>query len=178
MGLLETITKYTKYIHKPNLLPMKSILILLAIILVQLGCKPEGQTRVHTIIINKSNQNIKIYPYYKGNIDTMGIELIPKNQTVKVHGGGGRAKFKGPSYATNMMFYDSCFVVFDDSINSFHYKQTIPGSHPKAIQFENPRNLFNEKNYECIILSEDRYTIQVEYQFTFAEQDYLYAKGN
>jgi hypothetical protein len=126
--------------------------------------------------MNTSIHKIKIMPYYKGNIYLEGVKNIPENSSSEVLFSRNRGKSAGLSYATDLMFSDSLFVLYDDSICAVHYPQNLTGDNPQAIKYDNTRNLFNEKNYQYKIISEEKYKIHTEYTFTFTEQDYLDAK--
>ncbi|WP_045459713.1 hypothetical protein [Sporocytophaga myxococcoides] len=155
---------------------MKTIHILF-IIWVLPSCRDKESTHSESFIINTSNHEIKILPYDDGNLINGDIKSIPANSTIKVLALTTRGKSTGPSYANNIMFFDSLNIVFDDTISSVHYRQNLSGDNPEAIKFENNRNLYNEDNYVRKVVMEKKHYISTEYSFTFTEQDYLNAKN-
>ena len=152
---------------------MKTIHILF-IIWVLSSCRDKESTHSESFIINASNHEIKIQPYDDGNLINGNIKSIPANSTIKVLALTTRGKSTGPSYATNIMFFDSLNIVFDDTLYSVHYRQNLSGNNPRAIKFENNRNIYIEDNYVQKVVMEKKHYISTEYSFTFTEQDYLY----
>jgi hypothetical protein len=70
---------------------------------------------------------------------------------------------------------DSMVVTWDDTINVVHYYYQSEGDNPKAIQFSDPRNIFNTDNYEKEVKNLKCNGMITNQEYSFLEEDYLYA---
>ena len=153
---------------------MKYISICLVTLLL-FQCTTERKTGYVSYIENKS-AHIILLSYYKAGLLSASKSVTVSPYIVKeVLSTGG---MDAVSYPTEIMLneFDSLVVTFSNKRTAVHYGYSKLGDNANAILFENPRNLFNKKNWIEKIIVDKRKRSEKEYRFIFVEQDYLNAQ--
>ena len=138
-------------------------------------CRPEGNHSAKTYLVNNTSVEINIGQYSQSQKSGEVYILKPKHN-ISVVGNGGRGKSAGYSLATEISFYDSVVVVFNNADSAVHYRYNTTGNNPKAIKSSDQRSLYNRDAYSKRIVNEDKHTQSTEYTYTFTEKDYLNAQ--
>lgn len=153
---------------------MKCIyLYLVALLLSQ--CTTERKT-VYVSNIENNTSHMIFLSYFKAGVlrESKSVTVSPHIVKEVLSTGGMDAV----SYPTEIMLsdFDSLLVTFSDKKTAVHYTYSKTGGNANAILFDNPRNLFNKKNWVEKIIVDKRKRSEKEYRFIFVEQDYLDAQ--
>jgi hypothetical protein len=124
---------------------------------------------------NTSSTFIKL-TFYKNGVkqNYLMIDSIKANECKTVLHANGFGKSDGPNYVNDIISKDSVIIEFNNTVQAIHYGYFITTTpNPKAIVFNNTRNILNGVNWKYKIISETKYFKETELKFTFEEQDYL-----
>jgi len=136
------------------------------------ACSDATKTSTDTIFVNNSGHDIIITPYFQGAIyinDVLEIkqaEIETFNKTTR-----GLVK-TGTSYASWLLAADSIVVNYGNSIKKVHLSKKIVSNTAMALQFDEVRNILNEKSYIFRIKESSIRKQEVEYEYTFTKADY------
>jgi hypothetical protein len=148
--------------------------VLSIIMLISSACIIEGMGASQSFLINESNHQIKVIPYLNGLEQADAIKVVNPHETQMVFQMHERLKTMKPNYADILLLtYDSVKVVYDDQFAVWHLKTAA--KYPKEVSFDNTRNIMNTKNYVLILEKETNHSIAGHFNFTFTEQDFVYA---
>jgi hypothetical protein len=148
----------------------KSILIVLLTLSIH-GCRCKASLSSQTFITNSSTHQTELVPYKDGLAMNQKSILLRNSENKSFYtNNGGIFLFD--------IAVDSIEVVFDETIKAVHYSFEISksGKNPKAIKYNQPRNLHNSSSFELSVKEESKCNTIHEYKYTFTEQDYLNAK--
>lgn len=139
------------------------------------NCTPETSGFVISIIENKTAYNVSLTYYRYGKVqDDQTITLIPNETKTVLDTSPSDNRITYPHLIQTREF-DSLTVSFNTRM-AVHYNKRTVGSNPKAIGFDNNRNVFNENNWIEKIFRNSKNHFEAEYQYYITEEDYLNAE--
>lgn len=151
------------------------IIFYVILLIIVTSCRKESSYSTTNYMCNTSSTFIKL-TFYKNGVkqNYLMIDSIKANECKTVLHANGFGKSDGPNYVNNIISKDSVIIEFNNTVQAIHYGYfitTVPN--PKAILFNNTRNILNGVNWKYKIISETKYFKETELKFTFEEQDYL-----
>lgn len=146
------------------------------------GClvkdKHDGKTISYASLVNRSGVPVRIEVF--SSVDSLNgysISLMPSDSVqISQNIYMGLGKMNSPGF-NNMYFAyaDSMIITFDDSFVVTHYRDRPLAFSDKHYLLQDTRNLINIANWQQAF-DESKWQLTVYYSYTFAEQDYEYAK--
>jgi hypothetical protein len=136
-----------------------------------MGCPGGGKTVSHTIFVNNSGQRITITPYAYGNIMTNYLIEIENSSRYNFRTSDRGVSAGSGSYGARA-WPDSLVITYGNSARKIHLRNSITSTNTKAFEYDNKRNLINEKNYAFRITESASKYNELEYEYTFTKEDY------
>ena len=136
------------------------------------ACSDATKTSTDTIFVNNSGHDIIITSYFQGAIYINEVLEIKQAETETFNKTTRGLIKTGTSYVSWIMPVDSIVVNYGNSIKKVHFSNKIVSNNAKALQFENNRNILNEKNYIFRIKESSIRKQEVECEYTFTRADY------
>ena len=137
------------------------------------ACSDATKTSTNTIFVNNTGQHISFNKYFEGIASvspSVNLEIdISERETSSF---SQRGLSKGGTSYPSLNKGDSIVVTYGNSIKQVHLGIITTSSNTKAIKFDDPRNILNEKNYLFRIKESSRRSQKLEYEYTFTVEDY------
>ena len=140
------------------------------------ACKKDSVTLSNNVFINKTIHQINVIGYKDGLAQTQCSFSLSSNETKSVFTLNNRGIGNGLAFGGYFRYIDSFVVKFDNTYNISHYKPNLIGNNVKYYEFNTNRNLFNEGNFISLITKDEKYRRELDFNYTFIEQDYLDSK--
>ena len=141
------------------------------------SCTKEDSTNYYAYLKNTSSHQIKIVPYYSGNINQANIINLRPNEKKEIANGSGRGIQNNGGFSSQYIGgSDSLVVIFDSLYSITHYGNLPTTFSRKYYLYNSSRNLGNYLSYQLQVQNITAHLRENTYTFEFVEQDYLDAR--
>lgn len=144
------------------------------------GCSKEYNTDYKGVLKNPTRHSIKILPFVYGFVNPNDTILLQTGDSFIIAQGTFRGDVTSPAFVSYKFDgpVDSSYIIYDDSFIVVQYTNVIPDSFSKNYYlYDNPRNIWNSKNYEFSRIKLSKHHYLNYHQFIFTEEDYDFAKN-
>ncbi|MGE5316452.1 MAG: hypothetical protein ACM3ME_00545 [Chloroflexota bacterium] len=151
-------------------------LLLITLMLIITACDYTGSTTSQVIIKNTSSHKVKILPYQNGTVKQSAVINLKTGEEKTVSSNVERDILGTGSYFPEYVLgTDSVIVLFDDSLKTIHFNDSVSIS-PSSFHWSNsPRSLWNIDKFDISVRDLSKKERIYTARYTFTEDDYLYA---
>ena len=151
-------------------------LIISLLILVTYSCDNTGSTTSKVLVVNNSRHHVKLIPYTDSIIkETSVINLNAGEEHLESEIVERAILGAGGMYTNYAADTDSIIVIFDDSLKTIHFMDTVGVSISSFYTRQSLRSLYNSDSYMTEIKDLSKKERIIKYTYTFTEEDYNYA---
>lgn len=138
------------------------------------NCETEVRGHLRSFIENETDHEIQLHYYRNGIEDSKQFVTLQPGEIKKVF--SAVPSETSVNYAEALSMPMDSLIVFMGNRKATHYSYNVSIKNSYAFDFDNNRNVFNEKNWAINILVNTSEKYIEESFFAFTEQDYLNAQ--